>query len=50
VAVLLCGGGFVTFSSGRKQMATVRAFPEETITTLKENAEWIAKRLSSVRK
>jgi hypothetical protein len=24
--------------------------PEETVTTLKENSEWIAKRLSSVRK
>jgi hypothetical protein len=50
VAVLLCVGGFVTLSSGRKQMATVHAIPEETVTTLKENSEWIAKRLSSVRK
>ena len=50
VAVLLCLGGFVTLSSGRKQMASVHAVPEETVTTLKENSEWIAKRLSSVRK
>ncbi len=50
VALLLCVGGFVTLSSGRKQMAGVHAVPEETVTTLKENSEWIAKRLSSVRK
>jgi MFS family permease len=50
VAVLLCLCGFVTLSSGRKQMKAVRAVPEETVTTLKENSEWIAKRLSSVRK
>ena len=50
VALLLCTGGFVTLSSGRKQMATIHAVPEETVATLKENSEWIAKRLSSVRK
>jgi len=50
VALLLCIGGFVTLASGRKQMAGVHAVPEETVTTLKENSEWIAKRLSSVRK
>ena len=50
VAVLLCIGGFFTLSSGRKQLASVHALPGETVTTLKENSEWIAKRLSSVRK
>ena len=50
VAIVLCIGGYITLSSGRKQMAGVRAVPEETVTTLKENSEWIAKRLSSVRK
>jgi uncharacterized membrane protein YqjE len=50
VALLLCGGGYFTLSSGRKQLAAVHAVPEETVTTLKENSEWIAKRLSSVRK
>ena len=50
VAVLLCLTGFVTLSSGRKQLAQVHAVPEETVSTLKENSEWIAKRLSSVRK
>jgi len=50
MALLLGVGGYVTLSSGRKQLARVHAMPEETVTTLKENSEWIAKRLSSVRK
>jgi hypothetical protein len=50
VALLLCIGGYFTLSSGRKQLASVHGVPEETVTTLKENSEWIAKRLSSVRK
>src|SRR3954468_22274372 len=47
VAVLLALIGFVMLSSGRKKLQTVHAVPEETVTTLKENSEWIAKRLSS---
>jgi hypothetical protein len=50
VAALLCVAGFATLASGRRQLAQVHAVPEETVTTLKENSEWIAKRLSSVRK
>jgi MFS family permease len=50
VAVLLSLVGMVTLSSGRKQLRKVRAVPEETVSTLKENSEWIAKRLSSNRK
>jgi uncharacterized membrane protein YccC len=50
MALVLCSGGYFTLSSGRKQLANVHAVPEETVTTLKENSEWIAKRLSSVRK
>ena len=50
VAILLCVGGYFTLSLGRKKLATIHAVPEETVTTLKENSEWIAKRLSSVRK
>ena len=49
-AVLLSLIGFVALSAGRKQMAQVHAVPQETVTTLKENSEWIAKRLSSVRR
>ena len=50
VAALLCVVGLVTLASGRKQLQRVHAVPEETVSTLKENSEWIAKRLSSVRK
>jgi MFS family permease len=50
VAVLLALVGVVTLSSGRKQLQQVHAVPEETVSTLKENSEWIAKRLSSNRK
>ena len=50
VALLLCIGGYITFSTARKQLANLHAVPAETVTTLKENSEWIAKRLSSVRK
>jgi hypothetical protein len=47
VAVLLTAIGLVMLMSGRKQLQTVHAVPEETVSTLKENSEWIAKRLSS---
>ena len=50
VAVLLSAIGFLALSSGRKQLQSFRAVPEETVETLKENSEWIAKRLSSGRK
>ena len=50
VAVLLSIIGFITLSAGRKKLQTVHAVPEETVTTIKENSEWIAKRLSSVRR
>ena len=47
VAMLLSLVGTVTLSSGRKQLQKVHAVPEETVSTLKENSEWIAKRLTS---
>ena len=50
MAALLSLIGFFTLSSGRKRLAQVHAVPEATVSTLKENSEWIAKRLSSVRK
>ena len=50
VAVVLTLTGLVMVSSGRKQLQTFRAVPEETVSTLKENSEWIAKRLSSEQK
>jgi len=50
VAAFLALIGAITLASGRRQMAQVHAVPEKTLSTLKENSEWIAKRLSSVRK
>lgn len=50
VALVLSIAGFIAFATGRKQLRTFHAVPEQTVTTLKENSEWIAKRLSSVRK
>ena len=50
VAALLGLVGTVTLASGRKQLLQIHAVPEETVSTLKENSEWIAKRLSSGRK
>ena len=50
VALLLCIGGIIILSTGRKQLSSIHAVPEQTVTTLKENSEWIAKRLSSVGK
>jgi MFS family permease len=47
VAVLLSITGFIAMSAGRRQLREVHAVPEETVTTLKENSEWIARRLSS---
>jgi uncharacterized membrane protein YqjE len=49
-AALLSLIGFFALASGRKRLAQVHAVPEATVSTLKENSEWIAKRLSSVRK
>ena len=50
VAAVLAAVGMVTLTSGRKQLQSVHAVPAETISTLKENSEWIAKRLSSGQK
>jgi hypothetical protein len=50
VAVVLGVIGLVTYAAGRKHLKSLHAVPEETISTLKENSEWIAKRLSSVQR
>ena len=50
IAVLLSLVGFVALAAGRRQVRQVRPVPEETVTTIKENSEWIAKRLSSARR
>ena len=47
VALLLSIAGFVMLSSGRKKLRSVQPVPEETVRTLKENSEWLKRRLSS---
>jgi len=47
VAVLLCVAGAVAYLMARRRLTAVHMVPEETVTTLKENSAWIAKRLSS---
>lgn len=50
VGLLMSIVGFVALSLGRRRMRTLKVIPTETVTTLKENSEWIAKRLSSERR
>ena len=50
LAVLLTGIGFLAMSSGRKQVHAITSAPVETVVTMKENAAWIAKRLTSDQK
>jgi hypothetical protein len=50
VALLLSIAGMVMLSLGRRRLSSVNPVAEQTVQTLKENSEWIAKRLSSVRR
>ena len=50
VALVLTLAGFVLLSAGRKRLRAVQPVPEQTVQTLKENSEWIAKRLSSAKR
>lgn len=47
VAVVLTVGGLIAWSTARRRLTAVHMVPEETVSTLKENSAWIAKRLSS---
>jgi MFS family permease len=47
VAVALGVVGLLALATGRRKLRDLQALPEQTVTTLKENSEWIAKRLSS---
>ena len=47
VALFLAAGGAVGLATGRQRLQNVRPVPQETVATLKENSQWIAKRLSS---
>jgi hypothetical protein len=50
VALVLSIAGMVMLSTGRKRLSTIRPVPEQTMQSLKENSEWIAKRLSSAKR
>lgn len=50
VSLLLSLVGFVMLSAGRKRLRSLQPVPEQTVQTLKENSEWIAKRLSSAKR
>jgi len=50
VALLLNAAGMVMLSVGGGRLRTVSAVPEQTVQTLKENSEWIARRMSSAKK
>lgn len=50
VAVVLSLAGFVLLAAGRRRLRSVQPVPEQTVQTLKENSEWIAKRLSSAKR
>jgi MFS family permease len=50
IAVLLSIVGLVMLAAARRKLQEVHAVPEETIATLKENSQWIAKRLSSAQR
>jgi uncharacterized membrane protein YqjE len=50
VAVVLSVAGLVLLASARKKLSQVSAVPENTLSSMKENAEWISKRLSSAQR
>jgi uncharacterized membrane protein YqjE len=47
VAIVLALVGFIAYAMARRRLHAVNVVPAETVTTLKENSAWIAKRLSS---
>lgn len=47
VAFVLSLTGLIAYSAARRRMKAMHMVPEETVSTLKENSAWIAKRLSS---
>jgi hypothetical protein len=47
VGAVLAIAGYILLSSAQKQMKEVHPVPEQTLETLKENAEWIKERTTS---
>jgi hypothetical protein len=50
VALLLSILGFVMLATGRRRLREFQPMPEETVETIKENSEWLKRRLSSARR
>ena len=50
MALLLSVTGAALLGVGRKRLRSFKPVPEETVRTLKENSEWITKRLSSAKR
>lgn len=50
VAIVMSLIGVVTLAMGRTRLRAVNMVPDKTISSIKENAEWISKRLSSARR
>ena len=50
VALVMSLLGLAMLASGRKKLSQVTPVPENTISSLKENAQWISKRLSSAQR
>jgi hypothetical protein len=50
VAIVMAGGGLVALGAGKKELRGFHAVPEQTVSSVKENSAWIAKRMSSVRR
>jgi len=47
VGVVLAIAGYALFTGAQAQLKTVRPLPEQTVETMKENAEWIKERTTS---
>lgn len=50
VAAVLSLAGLILLVSARKKLSQVSAVPENTLSSIKENAQWISKRLSSAQR
>lgn len=47
VGVVLAIVGYILFSTAQRQIKAMHPIPEQTVETLKENAEWIKERTTS---
>jgi len=47
LGVVLAIAGYALFTGAQAQLKAVRPLPEQTVETMKENAEWIKERTTS---